>query len=165
MRSFQPGRLRRHNPWGRTARRSQARGLLLAEAVFAASVIAGGLVYISRGLASQLKALRKLEQYSALGPLAESKLLELEAARSLGSPPSQEPSSGSVDAADGPTYQWTITARARADLDVDSQGRPLYGEVALSVQRLDEPGLDAEALHRDLFVVWPMEWIPANWLA
>ena len=145
----------------------QCCGMLLAEAVFAASVIAGGLVYISQGLASQLRALRALEQYSALCPLAEAKLLELEAMRRLSSRAAQESSSGTYDVTGAggiQTYEWTIAARARDDLDMDAQGRPFYSQVILTIQRAAGTGSNPQITRIELSVVWPMEWIPQNWL-
>ena len=61
---------------GRPAKSSSRRGLLLVEAVLAAVVIAVGLVFISRGLAGQLRALRTVEEYDTLLSLGHGKLLE-----------------------------------------------------------------------------------------
>ena len=55
-----------------------SQGLLLVEAVLSAVVIAVGLVFISRGLGGQLRAIEAVEAYEELLPLAQSKLNELE---------------------------------------------------------------------------------------
>ena len=61
------------------AKRASRRGLLLVEAVLSAVVIGVGLSFITRGLASQLRALRSVEEYDTLLSLARSTLQELEA--------------------------------------------------------------------------------------
>ncbi len=62
----------------RPGRRASQQGLLLVEAVLSAVVIAVGLVFISRSLGGQLRALSTVEAYDTLLLLAQSKLAELE---------------------------------------------------------------------------------------
>ena len=159
---------------GRRARCSSSRGLLLVEAVLSAVVIAVGLVFISRGLSSQLTAIRTVEEYDTLLALARRKWLELEAERLSRLPVAQEARTGSCDGQgeEGPdaAYQWTITAIRRPQLGMGSDGAPLFSEVTLTIRRTAKPrsGAPVGNEHRSsavlLSAIWPSEWVPATWL-
>lgn len=128
------------------------RGLLIVEAVLSVVVIAVGLVFISRGLASQLKALRMIEEHEVLLSLARATLLELEGERSVNHPPSraqegtfQEPHQA---------YRWTIAVTLQDEPDEVSRS-----EVMVAVQRHDRPSSRVR-----LSAVWPTAWVPEEWL-
>lgn len=163
---------------GQPATSSSQRGLLLVEAGLSAVVIAVGLVFISRGLTNQLKALRTVDEYETLLSLAHGKLSELEAQRLRpgGIPPPPERPEGlfevSDEAASESTYQWRVTVVRREDLDVDQDGRPLFSDITLAVRRQgDLPALPAgggQASERrssavTLSAIWPTDWVPAEW--
>lgn len=127
-------------------------GVLLVEATISAVVIAVGLAMISRGLSSQLTALRRIEEAETLLSLARATLLELEGERSAGRVPSgaregtfQEPTS---------MYRWTIAVRPQ-----EAAEGAMWSEVTVSVQRHDRPSARVQ-----LFAVWPTEWVPEEWL-
>src|SRR3990167_686485 len=61
-----------------TWRFANNRGFLLVEATLTAVVIGVGLVFISRGLATNVKQLSTLQQYDRLLQLADTTLTELE---------------------------------------------------------------------------------------
>ena len=67
----------------RPAKWYSRQGLLLVEAVLSAVIMAAVLVFISRGLGGQLRALRTLQDYDALCALAESTLERWEAERTI----------------------------------------------------------------------------------
>ncbi|MBI3997146.1 MAG: hypothetical protein HY352_05755 [Candidatus Omnitrophica bacterium] len=138
----------------RPAKFASSQGLLLVEAVLSAVVIAVGLVFISRGLANQLKTLQRLEQYDGLLSLAREKLLELEtdALTTHTLPPAK---SGTCEApfAD---YRWTITTKAY-DLLKDPSDQPLAREIILSIRQ----GAGRTSVR--LSALWPIEWIPSEW--
>ena len=136
-------------------RRFSRQGLLLVEAVLAAVVIAVGLVFISRSLSSQLKALRSVEEYDTLASLAQGKLRELEAkllARSLGEQDRQ-----GVFEAPYAGYRWAVSARVREE-PRDPTGDPLMKDVMLSVERAEPPPFAFQ-----LTAVWPASWVPETW--
>ena len=138
----------------RPARFSSRRGLLLVEAVLSAVVIAAGLVFISRGLGSQLQALRRVEDYDTLLTLARNKLLELEGEH-LARPPHASALSGAFPAP-YQDYRWAVTATPRQgphDL-IDHEERPLTSDVTLTVSR---SATASAALQ--LHAVWPSEWL------
>lgn len=149
-------------------RRSSPRGLLLVEAVLSAVVIAVGLVFISRGLANQLKAMETVAAYDRLLTLARRKWLELEA-EGLREPPVNEErprgSFGSLEEQDPDSaFQWAITALGRPELGV---------EVTLTVRRLPQaeggaggsagdPGRRGPVVIQS--AVWPTHWVPPEWI-
>ena len=112
---------------------SSSRGLLLVEAVLSAVVIATGLIFISRGLSGQLKALRTTEAYDVLLSLASGKLLELEGDR-LARPSRGAPMDGTFPDpyAD---YHWGLVATPRdGPLDLkDNANTPLTSDIVLTV--------------------------------
>lgn len=124
-------------------------GLLLVEAVLAAVVIATGLVFISRGLGGQLRALRFVEQYDDLLPIAEGKLNELEAwgLRWEGIPSTQQ--EGSFKEA--PSCRWRMSASARSA----ASDAPTLSDVTLKVWCGEENGSRQTVLR----AVWPAAWI------
>ena len=126
-------------------------GLLLVEAVLAAVVIAVGLTLISRGLASQLKAVRTIEEQQALLSLAHGTLLGLEARLSGGGVLSSG-AEGGFEAPNDP-YRWSVEMGSRSD-EVDAQGEPLASDVFVTVRK-DAPASGAVTLG----VVWPQEWL------
>lgn len=143
------------------------RGLLLVEAGLCAVVIAVGLVFISRGLTNQLKALRTVDEYETLLSLAHGKLSELEAQRLRpgGIPPPPERPEGSFES----EYEWTVAAVRREDLDVNEDGRPLFSNITLTVR--SAPVGQETAMGRSeprsstvsLSAIWPTDWVPAEW--
>ena len=147
----------------RQAKSGSRSGLLLVEAVLSAVVIATGLVFISRGLASQLGALRAVEEDDRLLSLAHRKLLEWEAKRLSGTPPVQEPAEGTFeDAGDGvfgAAYRWTVTASLRPERATDEQGNALVSEVILTVRGSG----DGRSRAITLSAFWPADWVPVEW--
>ena len=144
--------------------RSQ-RGLLLLDAVLSAIVIAVGLVFITRGLAGQLRVLRKLEESDVLSSLAQSKLVELEAGARL--TPRRLPQQ-ITDAAFGPlygeaaaAYRWSVHATPM-DNPESSQLSPsevtALGQVAVTITRQD-----SHAILYTLRAVWPKTMVPDEW--
>ena len=150
---------------GRPATSPSQRGLLLVEAGLCAVVIAVGLVFISRGLANQLKALRTVDEYETLLSLAHGKLSELEAQRLAGIPQPPGRPEGSFEMADEASstseYQWSVAAVRREDLDVDKEGRPIFSHITLTVRR---EGDDRRSSAVSLSAIWPTAWVPAEWL-
>jgi len=126
-------------------------GLLLVEAALAAVVIAVGLAFISRGFASQARAIRTVETHELLLALAQGKLLELEA-ELLAGRPLPAGLSGTFDAPHA-DYRWAVDAQPRADL-TDQSGAPLASDVSLTVapDQVRGPSLTVSA-------VWLQEWL------
>ena len=142
------------------------RGLLLIEAVLAAVVIATGLVFVSRGLGSQLAALRRIEEYDHLIALAGRKLAELEAQRLPGPPHLEHEARRGVfelegDRAQGDAYEWQVAAIPRPDLPTDAGGHPLYSEVTLIVRHANHPRSPVVSLSE----IWPNNWVLAEWFS
>ena len=139
------------------ATRSSSRGLLLVEAVLSAVVIATGLIFISRGLSGQLRALRTTGEHDLLLSLASGKLLELEGDR-LARDARGAPTAGAFP--DPYTaYAWTLVAaprQGRFDL-ADKAGAPLTSDVALTVTRHDVPSSSVT-----LRAIWPSAWVSQN---
>ena len=139
---------------GRQATRCSSRGLLLVEAVLSAVVITTGLIFISRGLSGQLRAIRTIEAYDMLCSLAGGKLLELEhdqLARGGAGAPMQ-----GVFPEPFADYDWTLLATPRlgaADLK-DQQGAALTSDVVLTVEHR---GAAASAVA--LRAIWPSAWV------
>ena len=142
---------------GRPVKSSSSQGLLLIEAVLAAVVIATGLVFISRGLSGQLRALRTTEEYDVLRSLANGKLVELEGDR-LARASRSAPTDGMFPDpyAD---YHWALRATPRqgkADLK-DKDNVPLTSDIALTVTRQRAPSSSVT-----LRAIWPTAWVPQN---
>lgn len=136
----------------RPATSSSARGLLLVEAVLSAAVIAVGLVFISRGLSGQLRALRAVEEHETLLALAHRKLLELETVRSAARPvpPNREGLFAPPD--DG--TRWAMSAAAREE---EEPGDPL-ADITVTVKRAAMPSTAVS-----LSAVWRADQVPAEW--
>ena len=132
-----------------------SRGLLLVEAVLAATVIAVGLVLITRSLSGQLRALETVEQHERLLNLAHSKLLELEMARELdrSTPPEADGRFAEPDA----DVRWTVSAQRRPR-DPNETG-PELSDVSLMVTR----GEEGRANVVRLSTVWAVEDVPPAW--
>jgi len=130
---------------------------LLVEAVLAAVVIGVGLVFITRGLASQLKALRAVEEYDALLSLAQAKLAELEAER-LWNAASTPAAEGTFDASPQPLRcpapRWKITAAQQEGDEADVPP----SDITLTVWCAEGPSTSLT-----LSAVWPTELVPASW--
>jgi len=145
----------------RQATWSSQQGLLLLEAVLSALVIAVGLVFISRALSQQLRALHDVEQHDALLALAQGTLEELEARVQAKRAPQQivgvpfaEPYGEAYR-----EYRWTLEAtRLSADEPDDDQTVVRLASVALTVQRGDPP----TALVT-LSAIWPTAMLPEEW--
>lgn len=134
------------------ARTSQ--GFLLVEAVLAAAVIAVGLVFITRGLSGQLRALQSIEHHERLLALAHRKLLELEIARTLGRSVSLE-DRGRFPEPDTDVV-WSISAIRRPS---EGDGaRPPLSDIHLVVEHAEAP---STVLH--LTAVWHADDVPESW--
>ncbi len=131
--------------------RATSAGLLLVEAVISAVVIAVGLVFVSRALSGQLRALKRLEESAVLLALAEGKLREIEAACPL--QPSAAPDPQRAGTFDEPStnYQWELTVEPASDQG-GAEEMPL-STVTIAVQRR-EPASGAVRLS----MAWPTEW-------
>ncbi len=137
----------------RRVNRCSQRGLLLVEAVLSAVAIGVGLVLISRGLSSQLRALTSIEEYDVLLSLGQNKLAALEGER-MARPPSADESASGAFAAPYYAYQWTVKARKR----VEGDGKNPTSALTLTVQKKARHSTALE-----LEAVWPTDWVPAGW--
>ncbi|GEM_PF-2152973 len=138
----------------RLVRLSSQRGLLLVEAVLSAVVIATGLVFITRGLASQLRALRTLEEYETLMSLGQNKLLELEGRKLFAHPLTSADQRGTFG---DPyrTYQWMLSL---GTILTDANGQAFARAIELRVERNDRSSASV------FFAIpWPMQWVPDEW--
>lgn len=128
-------------------------GFLLVEAVLSAVIIAVGLVFVSRALASEVKALRTIEEAAAAAPLAQNLMRELEGCVQDGRAPERE-RSGTFDAPNA-GYQWALSA---APVPAEDE-EPSRGVVTLVIRRTgDQANVTA------LRAVWPLDYIPGDWL-
>lgn len=139
----------------RPARYLSRRGLLLVEAVLSAVVIAVGLVYVTRGLGGQLKAIRTIEDQEDLLAVARGRLLELEAKRLFGRPLPPDPEGTLVDPSG--TYHCTMLGVLRQQ-PTDQAGNPVAQHVVIAVQRDDRPSTTVRHA-----AIWPMDWVPSGW--
>jgi hypothetical protein len=124
--------------------------------VLSTVVIAVGLVFVSRALSGQMKALQVVGEYDALLALAQGKLLELEAQRLSGSPLPVAREGSFPEPYQG--YEWRFAAADREADPLDEDGKPLSSEVTLTVQRADR---GASAIR--LSAMWPIDWVPDAW--
>ena len=136
----------------RPAKYCSSAGLLLVEAVLSAVVIAVGLVFITRGLTGQLKALHMLEERETLVGLARWKLTELETTVLSGRPLPPELHGDFDEPYD--TYQWSLTCSARPDV-TDKDGSSLASDVTLTVTRAQPPTASVT-----IGGVWLKTWLP-----
>ena len=130
------------------------RGLLLAEALLCAVIIAAGLVAISRGLSGQLHAIGVLQQREQLLGLARSAMAEQEMRLLSGLGPTVGPGPIAFEAPDD-SFGWTASAALVQGLPEDE---PSLAHVKVRAQRLDGTGPSAE-----FEAVWPGEKVPAEW--
>jgi hypothetical protein len=135
------------------AKSCSQRGLLLVEAVISAVIIAVGLVSITRGLSSQLKALQSVGDYAVMTRLAHGMLTEVERSVQAGQPP-QRARAGTFEPPDA-VYEWSLEARVPED---QTTAVPVT-VVTLSVRRADRSS-GAVSVR----AVWPSEWVPVEWL-
>ena len=126
------------------------RGVLLVEAILSTVVMAVGLVMISRGLSTHLKALQTLEQYDTMMTLARERLIDLEAEQRAHR---IDPLREGVFADPYANYRWTLT-----NVRIDQREEPQYEEVILTVRRTDKPSSLVQVP-----AVWPVKWIPEEW--
>jgi len=125
-------------------------------------VIAVGLVFISRALSQQLRALHRVEQHETLLALAQSTLEDLEvrvraslAPQQIVDVPFDEPYDESYR-----DYRWTVKAtRLFADEPDDDPTVVRLASVVLTVQRGNPP----TALMQ-LSAIWPAAMLPDEWL-
>lgn len=136
--------------------RSQ-RGLLLVEAILSAVVIGVGLVFVTRGLASHLKALRAVEEYDTLLSLAQTKLLELEAERQFratSTPQSEGEFDTSQQTRPCPAPRWKVAAKQQEA----EETKTAPSEITLRVWCGERPSTSIT-----VSAVWPTELVPASW--
>ena len=132
----------------RPGRRASQQGLLLVEAILSAVVIAVGLVFISRGLGGQLRALSTVEAYDTLLPLAQHKLIELEGWGLKQQPiPSQQLRGEFEEPYRG--YRWDVRTVPHPAV----AGAPSLTDLTLTVQGSAEGSRTVT-----LSVVWPASW-------
>lgn len=110
---------------------SKRAGFLLVEATLTAVVIGVGLVFISRGLAGNVKQLSTIQQYDHVLQLAESTLAEL-AARAQQQPPL--PMRTDRYAPPDQAYEWTLEVEPMA---VEGLQPEAMSQVSLIVGRHD----------------------------
>ncbi len=137
----------------RPAKWRSRRGLLLVEAGLAAGGIAGGLGVFPRGFSSHVRALRTVEEYDILVPLARGKLHELEASRIFEPKTSSDAPSGEF-APPYDMYEWRVSAMLREE----PGGESPTSRVELNVRRKTPP---AYQVH--LSTVWPTDEVPPGW--
>ena len=138
------------------AKCSSMKGLLLVEAVLSAVIIATGLIFVTRGLSTPLRALRTIDEQGLVRSLAQRKLLELETTRLLERPMAKD--RHGAFATPYTAYQWTVAAKAYEAVEPQASNRSL-SEVTVAVQRIGEPSASAR-----LSAVWQSEWVPDGWL-
>lgn len=136
----------------RPGKRCSRRGLLLVEAVLSATVIAVGLVFVSRGLSSQLHAVRTLEAYDTLVLLARSKMEEFEGKRFA----LEQDQAGDFDPPYD-AYQWDMSTTPRRE-PADQNGNALTKTVTCNVHSRDGHG---PRYH--VRAIWPASWISDGW--
>jgi len=124
------------------------------EAGLSAVVIAVGLVFITRALGSQLKALQRVEEYAVLTDLAQHALRTMDVDVQAGKP-SRGPQDGSFDEP-YQAYQWALSATALDDRDLPFE----MSRVTLSVQRTDRP-----ASTFSVHAIWPTALVPQEWFS
>jgi hypothetical protein len=121
--------------------------------VLSAVVIAVGLVFVSRALASEVKALRTVEEAAVVAWLAQNLMRELEGQVQDGRAPSRA-RSGTFDAPNT-GYQWALSA---APISAGGE-EPSRGVVTLVIRRTG-----TQANVTAMRAVWPLEYIPGEWL-
>ena len=137
------------------AKCSSAKGLLLVEAVLSAVIIATGLIFVTRGLSTPLRALQAMGQQGVGRSLAQRKLLELELTRLLDRPVPADREGTFPTPDEG--YRWKIAVKSN-ELEELQEVAISLSEVSVTVQRIDEPSESAR-----FSSVWQSEWIPEAW--
>lgn len=131
--------------------RSRQRAFLLVEATLTAVVIAVGLVFISRGVSTSLKALARIQQYERLLRLAESVLSELETQAQQGQPISHH-EEGTFEKPNA-DYRWHVAVNAfqlpTGDIPPDA-----FRPVTLTIRQI---GASTPVVR--LHTIWPSEWL------
>ena len=129
------------------------RAFLLVEATLTATIIAVGLVFVSRAIASSLQALSRVQAYHRLLRLADQQLeyLELHAQQLRPLDTLQD-----TFAAPDEGYQWSVKATAYAET---ADGLPIGSvcSVVLSVSRMDQPKPQVQ-----LSTLWPSSWLASG---
>ena len=152
----------RGSPFLSRMRQHSRRGLLLLDAVLSATVIAVGLVFITRGLAGQLRTLRTLEETEMIAALGQSKLVELEAGVRLD--PQRVPqqiTDASFEALYGEgtaAYRWSVHAVPVETSESPSLETVAVSQITLTIQRPTK-GPIVFTLH----ALWPKDWVPPSW--
>ncbi len=141
----------------RPAKPSSIRGLLIVEAALSAVIIATGLVFISRGLAGQLRALRACETSETLVSLAQSKLRELEAKKLSDQKLADQDRAGTFEEP-YQQYEWAMTAMVREEPKDAQGGLPMAKDVVIQV---GPSGHVKQGV--SLSAIWPKGWIPDSW--
>ena len=126
------------------------RGLLLVEAVLAAAAVATALVFLTRGLSTQLKAMQSLQAHEELGAVMHDVLVRQEAERAF-LLPEEAGAEGTVESGTG-RYQWTLATAACEGVH-DAQDRPLAVWTTLTAERADPPGRSGSVQ-----TLWPLDW-------
>ena len=130
---------------------------LLAEALLSVLLITVGLVGITRGLSSQLRAFDAMQEQNHLLSLAQTFLRRLEILNVNGVLAQEiTETSGVFDKPDD-AYQWSIDA----EMIEATQGEPTpLARVNVRVQRATAAG---ETRKATLSAVWPAERVPPQW--
>jgi len=130
--------------------RPNIQAFLLIEATLTVLLVAVGLTVISQAVASNLKALSRIQEINLLLRLAESMLNELETVVQHGHPVSQ--CTGTFDHPNN-SYQWTLSS---GPIRLQAGATPLddVRSVTLTISRIN-----ASAPAVRLNTIWPSEWI------
>lgn len=131
--------------------RSQ-RGLLLVEAILSAIIVAVGLVFVSRALSSELKALQVVEESAAVSSLASNMLREMDGLVQSGQAPATK-REGTFDSPNA-GYRWALAAQDTGEPE------PRYGIVRLTIRRVRD-----DAVVTVMRALWPMAFVPPEWLS
>jgi hypothetical protein len=131
-------------------------GLLLVEASLSAVIIAVGLVFIARGLSTQLKALRTIEAYGGLTAAAESQLFALESVGMFAPPlPANR---GGLTLPEQGAFAPLIEVRPRPEL-IDAAGQELLSDLIVTVEEAGRPS-SRTRLHS----IWATGNLPEEWI-
>lgn len=140
----------------RQVRSCLCQGFLLVEAVLSAVIISVGLVWVTRGFSSQLRAIQTIDASTELKNIAAQILLEVEGdLRESRSP--QRLQKGVLELS-GHSYAWIFTLQPHPD-------DPAIKRVILSVNsQQDSSALAASSISSiRLQALWPSDWIPDEW--
>ena len=115
-------------------------------------MIATGLVFITRGLSTNLRTIQAVQDYDELVAMGRSRLLELETERTAGRI-SDLAQDGSFPAP-YQVFHWSIQSRR---IDPEDEHSPVA--ITLTVNRTDR---GSSAIK--LYAIWPYTWVPNEWL-